>query len=292
MAHHESLCPPSRASAGTRPLPHGHPALPRERRRPRPEGPGSQGASRKGNFQSAFSTAVRLYESLEYEQALEHLSRAKALAQDTEQEVAVALYQGIVHAELGERVRSLAAFRTGLYLNPDAKLPVKVSPKVERDFEEVRQSVQSDLGASATSTQAPEPGATAQTPAGDRPVQSPGLTAGVEPPPPTPAYVPSAQQEKAPGRSVLPLVLLGTGAVAGGAAGFFGLQSATNVRFAREASYSDERTSRLKSAESQALIANILFSTAGAAALGALATFLIPGRSSAPDSTSAGGGSP
>jgi tetratricopeptide (TPR) repeat protein len=256
---------------------------------PARKAPARKAPARRGNFQSSFSTAVRLYENLEYEQALEHLSRAKALAQDTEQEVAVALYQGIVHAELGERVRSLAAFRTGLYLNPDAKLPVKVSPKVERDFEEVRQSVLNDLGASSTSTQATEPGATAQAPAGDRPVQTPGLTAGVEPPPPTPAYVAST---KAPRRSVLPLVLLGTGAVAGGAAGFFGLQSATNVRFAREAAYYDERASRLKSAESQAFVANILFSTAGAAALGALATFLIPGSSSAPDSTSAGGGSP
>ncbi|MCY1082615.1 hypothetical protein [Archangium lansingense] len=243
----------------------------------------------KVDFQSAFDAAVRLYENFEYEQSLEQLSRAKALAQGVEQEVPVVLYQGIVQAELGRREESLSAFRTGLYLKADAKLPVKVSPKVERDFEDVRQSVLADLGLSGSSTQTPA--ATAQAPA-DRPVQSPGLTSSVEPPPQAPAYVPTASTERSSGRPVLPLVFLGAGALAGGAASFFGLQSATNVRFALEADYYDQRTSRLKSAEDQALIANILFGTASAAALGALATFLIPGSSDAPASTSTGGGSP
>jgi tetratricopeptide (TPR) repeat protein len=236
------------------------------------------------DFQSAFSAAVGLYENFEYEKALEQLSRARALAQGVEQEVPVALYQGIVQAELGQREESLASFRTGLYLQPDAKLPVKVSPKVERDFEDVRQAVLRDLG-----VQAPAAEATAQAPA-DRPVQSPGLTP--QPPTQTPAYVPSVNEEKTGGRSVLPLVLLGTGAVAGGAAGFFGLQSASKVRFAREADFYDERVSRLKSAENDALAANILFGTASAAALGALATFLFPGSPDAPAPASTGGGSP
>lgn len=243
--------------------------------------------ARRGDFQSSFSAAVRLYESLEYEQALEQLSRAKTLARTTEQEVAVALYQGIVQAELGQRGPSLTSFRTGLYLQPDAKLPVQVSPKVARDFEEVRQAVLRDLGATQE-----------QASAGDRPVQpapdrEPGLVAHVEPPPPTPAYVPSASSEKASGRgTVLPLTLMGATAVAGGAAGFFGLQSRTNVRFAREAVFYDERVSRLKEAEQQAFIANILFGTAGAAALGALATFLIPGGSTPPPASASTGGTP
>jgi hypothetical protein len=244
--------------------------------------------AKKMDFQSAMSAAVRLYEGLEYEQALEQLSRARTLARSTEQEVAVALYQGIVQAELGQRVQSLSSFRTGLYLQPDAKLPVSVSPKVARDFEEVRQAVLRDLGKTPQ-----EP-----APVGDRPVQpgpdkQPGLVAQVEPPPPPPAYVPSASPERAPGRGiVLPLTLMGATAVAGGAAGFFGLQSKTNVRFAQEAVFYDKRVSRLKEAEQQAFIANLLFGTASATALGALATFLLPGSSNPPPASASTGGTP
>ncbi len=240
--------------------------------------------ARKADFQSAFSAAVRLYEGLEYEQALEQLSRARALARTTEQEVSVALYQGIVQAELGQRVQSLSSFRTGLYLQPDAKLPAQVSPKVAQDFEEVRQAVLSDLRGGDTQ----EPAS-----AEDRPVQTPGLVAQVEPPPPAPAYVPSASAQRASGGGkVLPLTLMGATAVAGGAAGFFGLQSRTNVQFAREAAFYDERVMRLKEAEQQAFIANILFGTASAAALGALATFLIPGDSTPPPASASTGGTP
>jgi hypothetical protein len=104
--------------------------------------------------------------------------------------------------------------------------------------------------------------------------------------------VPSVNEQKASGRSVLPAVLLGTTAVAGGAAAFFGLQSATQVTHAREAGFYDDRVTYLKSAESNALVANILFGTASAAALGALATFLLPGSPTAPAPASTGGGSP
>ncbi|HEY0097037.1 MAG TPA: tetratricopeptide repeat protein, partial [Archangium sp.] len=179
---------------------------------PARKAPARKTPARKADFQGLFATAVRSYQNFEYERALEQFSRAKALAQGVEQEVAVALYQGIVQAELGEREQSLAAFRTGLYLKPDAALPVKVSPKVARDFEDVRQSVLRDLGTPAEST--PEPAASAQAPA-DRPVQSPGLTANVEPPSQAPAYVPTASTQQASGPRVLPLMFLGAGVVAG-----------------------------------------------------------------------------
>ncbi|ATB27775.1 hypothetical protein [Melittangium boletus] len=243
----------------------------------------SRKAPAKGDFQSLFSSAVRLYQKFEYEQALEKFTRARAVAKGVEQEVPVALYLGIVQAELGDRDASLASFRTGLYLQPAAQLPVKVSPRVERDFEEIRQAVLHDLGAAPPPTDRPE------QPAADK---SPELTA-----PPTastapPAYV-SAGSERVSGRgSVLTLALLGTGAVAGGAAGFFGLQSSTNVRFARETLYYGERTERLRSAENQALAANILIGTASAAALGALAVFLFPNLSPASHPVASGGGSP
>ncbi|REG29903.1 hypothetical protein ATI61_107600 [Archangium gephyra] len=260
---------------------------PPTRKTPSRKPPSSKAPAAREDFQSVFSAAVRFYESFEYEQSLAQLSRAKALAKGVEQEVPVALYEGVVLAELGQREESLAAFRTGLYLKPDAALPVKVAPKVERDFEDVRQSVQADLGLAGTSPQAP----VATAPA-DRPVQSPGLTPSVESPPQAPAYVPSASTRTASGPRVLPLVFLGAGAVAGGAASLFGLQASLSIQSARDANYHDVRTFHLKSAGDQAFIANLLFGTASAAALGALATFLIPGSPSAPAPASTGGGSP
>jgi hypothetical protein len=275
------VCVPTQVLAAPKP-----PA--RKARRPQPP---------KADFQSTFAAAVRFYEDFDYEKALGQLTKAQALAKGPEQEVPVALYLGIVHAELGDRKQSLAAFRTGLYLEPNARLPVKVSPKLERDFEEVRQSVLQDLGLPTAPVQSP--------PVAERPVQpaptdtpvatdtpAPADQPALLPPQPTPppAYV---QTDKPSGRtSVLPLALLATGAVAGGAATFFGLQATTNIASAQDSTLYGERVEKLNTAGSQALVANILFGTASAAAVSALAVYLFSGSPSAPASTSTGGASP
>ncbi|AKJ06487.1 hypothetical protein ATI61_105527 [Archangium gephyra] len=251
----------------------------------------------KAHFQSTFAAAVLAYENFEYEQALEQLTKAQGLAKGPEQEVPVALYLGIVHAELGDRTQSLAAFRTGLYLQPDARLPVKVSPKLERDFEEVRQAVLQDLGLPTAPVQSPP---VAERPVQPAPTDTPAATAppppadkpALLPPEPTapPAYV---QTDKPSGRSpVLPMALLATGAVAGGAATFFGLQANTHLTSAQNSTIYGERVEKLNTAGSHALVANILFGTASAAAVGALAVYLFSGSPSAPASTSTGGASP
>jgi hypothetical protein len=56
----------------------------------------------------------------------------------------------------------------------------------------------------------------------------------------------------------------------------------SNLRSAQGARYYDERSSHLQSAEQQAFVANILFGTAGAIALGALTAFLMSGGSESP----------
>lgn len=267
-------------------------AAPRPPARKAPRKPPS-----KADFQRTFAAAVRSYEDFDYEKALGQLTRAQALAKGPEQEVPVALYLGIVHAELGRRDESLAAFRTAFYLQPDARLPVKVSPKVERDFEEVRQAVLKDLGPSTAPVEAPP---VAERPVQPAPTDTPAATGTPTPagrpallppePTPPPAYV---QTDKPSGRaSVLPLALLGTGALAGGAATFFGLQSMSTIESAGRTSLYGERVEKLNTAESQALVANILFGTASAAAVGALAAYLFSGSPSAPASTSTGGASP
>ncbi|NTX10479.1 hypothetical protein HUA74_21690 [Myxococcus sp. CA051A] len=113
-----------------------------------------------GLFRHRIERAGTLYESLEYEKALNWLTQAKQVASTTDEQVEVALYRGLVLADLGRRKQALEEFRTGLTLRPLAKLPVAAAPKVERDFESVRKQVQLKQGtesAKAAPVEAPPP---------------------------------------------------------------------------------------------------------------------------------------
>ena len=80
-------------------------------------------------------SAAQLYQALEYEHALEQLERARKLPNRTaDDDVQIALYEGIVLGELGRGADSSAAFRVALAIDPDATLPLKVSPKLEAQF--------------------------------------------------------------------------------------------------------------------------------------------------------------
>jgi len=109
----------------------------------------------------------RLVEDLEHERALEQIVRAKKVSKGPEDDVAVSLYEGVVLAELsqGRQAESDAAFQAALFLNPDAKLPLTVSPKLRERFESVRQKVLKELAArgekpDALKVKAPEPSRT------------------------------------------------------------------------------------------------------------------------------------
>ncbi|MCE9673617.1 hypothetical protein LY474_38015 [Myxococcus stipitatus] len=115
--------------------------------------------------------AARLYKSLEYERALEQLDRARRAARSVEDDTDIALYEGIVLAELGRWVEANTSFKTGLYLQVDASLPVKVSPKVEEFFEKMRADVKREL-ARVTDTPA-SPKTTTRVPV-EKPLGTPG----------------------------------------------------------------------------------------------------------------------
>jgi hypothetical protein len=89
----------------------------------------------------------RLYESLEYERALDQIHLARQGPRSTEEEVTLSLYEGIILVELNQQEQGLAAFKSALLLQPEAKLPVRVSPKVETLFESVRKKVKRELAA-------------------------------------------------------------------------------------------------------------------------------------------------
>lgn len=223
------------------------------------------------------TSAAHLYENLEYERALEQLSRAKRLASRPEDDVAIALYEGIILGDLGRWEDSRAAFKAGLFLSPDAKLPVKVSPKLEAELEKVRTEVKRELQRGAARDDAREQ-LEVKPPPADTPVRDHGKLVAVPPEKAGPELAASPAPEER-GSRVLPFVLLGAGALAGGAGGYFGLQSRSELNAARAAEWMEETEAHRQRAAGNALIANVLFATAGAAAVGALIGFAVGGDS-------------
>ena len=92
------------------------------------------------------NAAVTLYENLEYEKALKQIQRAKTKSTGASDDARIALYEGIVYADMGKEDQALNLFKTGLAMEPEAKLPLEVSPKVEKVFNRARENVQKLLG--------------------------------------------------------------------------------------------------------------------------------------------------
>ncbi len=113
-------------------------------------------ATGASNAQAPLLSVSRLYEELEYEQALEEISRTKGYTHTLEDEVTLTLFQGIILAEMNLWKESATAFQTALRVRPEVKLPVKVSPKVEKHFEDVRKEITQELETIAKSSSPPE----------------------------------------------------------------------------------------------------------------------------------------
>lgn len=109
-----------------------------------PPGAGAQ-EKPSGKVRNYVLSARRLYEDLEYERALEQLSRAKRFSRTEADDVLLSLYEGLILADLGKQDGANAAFKAALFLQPDAKLPLKVAPKVQQQFEAARTQVQREL---------------------------------------------------------------------------------------------------------------------------------------------------
>ncbi|NRD60575.1 hypothetical protein HRD49_02325 [Corallococcus exiguus] len=125
-------------------------------------------AQEPGTVQHHLLAASRLYESLEYERALQHLLQAKRYSGGPQDDVLISLYEGAVLADLGRSDASDVAFKAALLLHPEATLPVQVSPKVEQRFESLREQVKRELSQAPDLQHAP-----AQVPATEtHPTQS------------------------------------------------------------------------------------------------------------------------
>jgi tetratricopeptide (TPR) repeat protein len=82
--------------------------------------------------------AAALYRSLDNERALEQLAEARALPHRLDDSVQISLLEGLVFSDLGNHSESEAAFRAAFALDPGAKLPFAVSPKLEASIERLR----------------------------------------------------------------------------------------------------------------------------------------------------------
>jgi hypothetical protein len=128
-------------------------------------------AHAQGEFQRNFNAAIRLYQSLEYERALTQIELARKQPHGSDEEVKLSLYEGIIQAELGHQDESTAAFKSALLVQPEAKLPVKVAPKVSTLFESVREQAKRELAALPSKPLQPSP-EVAATPATPSPTVS------------------------------------------------------------------------------------------------------------------------
>jgi tetratricopeptide (TPR) repeat protein len=86
-----------------------------------------------------------LYRKLDYERALEQLAKAKDAAKGIEEDALVAVWQGVIYVELNRLEDARSAFSAAFALQPEAKLPLKVSPKVAQEFETTRAQVKNQL---------------------------------------------------------------------------------------------------------------------------------------------------
>lgn len=120
------------------------------------------------DFEQGVDIVRQLFETQRYDEALERIEQLQPQAQSKEQKSALSLYEGLILASMGRRTqdRASAAFRSALQVDPQARLPEKVPPRLERIFEEQRARVRKEQ---------------AERPAQESPVEVPSTPLAPEP---------------------------------------------------------------------------------------------------------------
>lgn len=210
----------------------------------------ASGEASSDPLKKELARAEALYQDLEYEQALALVHRAVARAKSPADELLVRLWEGVIASDLGKQNVADAAFRRALELDRNAKLPTRVSPKVEKDFEAHR----------------------AALPPADVPRR---VELVPETKPPVAAVTTAKPGAFSLERHWLPLSLGGVALAATAGATVFGLQSAQHAQIARNASYQGEAAAALRQSEQGALVANVLWATAGSALVGGVISYVL-----------------
>ncbi|AGC42320.1 hypothetical protein MYSTI_00971 [Myxococcus stipitatus DSM 14675] len=252
----------------------------------------SRALGEEGEAQREIAEAIQLYEHLDYERALDRLHRASRLPHGPADAVTLSMIRGIIQADMGRWESARKDFRQALQSQVDAQLPLRVSPKVKREFEMQRAKVRGRLAKPPRDSPVVPPPASVDThpvsPAPDsavaRPQLAPPVTETATPKP----WVPDSVDEEArraskgfhlAGRRV-PLVswiLLGGGLAAGGTGVVIGASSRGQSERARDSLLRTDSEHHYARAQSSVRTANILFGTATAAVVGALGTWFFMG---------------
>jgi len=157
-------------------------------------------------------SAAALFEKLEYEKALAQLKRAKTKSQGPEDDLKIALFEGVVLAEMGD-AGAPAAFAAALGMEPTATLPVAVSPKVQKVFDKAKAQVQKVLDAQAEVDRKRAEEAKKKD---DEKRAQEEANRPAPPPTPPPAVVVEQPKPAPKGKSLIGIVPLGLGVVGGG----------------------------------------------------------------------------
>ena len=214
------------------------------------------------------------FQGMEFEKCLQRMEQASRWSNLTRQDLRdIELYTGLCRFSLGQREEAVDHFTLALQLDPNTTLPPATSPKIEEVFRPLAERARAAQAATGA-----EPGQDALGKDGqDSSGADAPRSAHLVPPTPGPRTgVDAALEPDAPKSRVLPLALGGTAVAAAGAGALLGvLARGHEARFNDRLTYYDDAQAAGKSARSMALGANIAFGIAGAAATGALVTWLL-----------------
>lgn len=225
------------------------------------------------------SQAKELYEKLDFEKCLKRLAQAPQWKSDAAELLEIELVAGMCHYNLNQRVDAEERFRLALRMSPDAELPPYTSPKLVDFFLSVKRMLKAPPPPMPTEDldmprevppQKPEP---IEPPPDDEP------RVEVKPRPKlTPTPRPAPVEVDAPGllsRRPVPIAL-GAGAVVALAVSIgLGANSKSLEGRANTARYESDFHALGEAARANAIMADVGFAVAGAAALAAIVTWVL-----------------
>jgi tetratricopeptide (TPR) repeat protein len=191
-------------------------------------------AAAPSDFPKFFASGVRLYKDMDFERALEQFQLARTQPHGAAEEVQAALYAGILHFELGNEAQAQELFRLAASLDPQAPLPVKVSPRIEIAYEKERAKFAALMQQAAPPPGTPPVALQPVYQVGQAPQPQPQAVRNLEPVAPVATRAGAAQSSGPGGKKVAGGVVLGLGAAAaivGGAA--YGLAWANYPKYQR-----------------------------------------------------------
>lgn len=210
------------------------------------------------------------FQALEFEKCVQRMEQAARWQNSTRRELAeIELYTGLCKFSLGQTDESADHFTAALGIDPTLELPPGVSPRIAEVFNEVAERVRPAAAGRAEAQQSQGSG---DAPAnGNREL----VLVPREGPAPSPVDQSLTARPEPPSR-VLPITLGGVSVAALATGGIFGAMAK-----AYEAEHNDRRTFHEeaqvagKRAQDSAFAANVAFAIAGAAAAGAVTTWLL-----------------